>query len=85
MYGWSLIDGKCLQKLSDSLPSPSAVVELVRCGCGISNCSKICSCKQNNLPCTEIWNCEAGVDCENRDLSGEMVDEGNSNSDNELN
>ena len=73
-------DGKFIPKLSDVLSAPSAVVELVKCGCIKSKCSKKCSCKQNDLPCTELCKCEDGEDCENSDLSHGIIEGSDSNS-----
>ena len=52
--GWYMSEGKFMPKLSELFTAPSAVVELVKCGCVKSNCSKKCSCKQNMMPCTEL-------------------------------
>lgn len=49
---------------SDLPPAPSAVIELVRCGCTISKCDTLaCSCRRHELPCMEL--CVDEV-CENR-------------------
>ena len=45
--------------LSKMPPAPESVTELVRCGCSKSLCNARCSCKQNNLECTELCKCEA--------------------------
>ena len=36
--------------------------EVMKCGCVKSFCSGHCSCKNNNLPCTELCACEADPD-----------------------
>ena len=38
--GWYMSESKFMPKLSDLFSAPSAVVELVKCGCVKSNCSK---------------------------------------------
>ena len=38
--GWYMSEGKFMPKLSDLFAALSAVVELVKCGCVKSNCSK---------------------------------------------
>ena len=44
-------------------PASQAIVELVRCQCK-GNCStQRCSCRRNNLTCTDL--CLCGTDCEN--------------------
>ena len=64
--GWTQdADNSFVPTLSFVPPAPQAVVELVRCGCGVSNCSKRCTCRQNNLVCTEMCNCGADEDCAN--------------------
>ena len=42
--------------------APESVLEMVKCGCVKSFCSGHCSCKNNNLPCTELCACEADPD-----------------------
>ena len=64
--GWAQdVDRSFVPVLSLVPPAPTAVIELVRCGCGVSNCSRRCTCRQNNLVCTEMCNCGADEDCAN--------------------
>ena len=59
-------DGSCVPVVSKFPPAPEAVVELVKCACVASKCTGRCSCKVNNLPCTELCKCEAAEDsCKN--------------------
>ena len=51
--------------LSDIAEAPESVMKLVRCGCGISKCSKRCSCRRHNLTCTEACACGADEECTN--------------------
>ena len=58
--GWSSdSDGFPIPILSEVLIAPESVVELVRCGCRMSKCSKRCTCRLNNLDCTEVCKCGA--------------------------
>ena len=79
--GWHMSDGKFMPTLSNLFSAPSDVVELVKCGCIKSNCSKKCSCKKNNLPCTELCKCQGGEDCENSDISHGIIEDTDNNSD----
>ena len=72
---WYMSESKFMPKLSDEFSAPSAVVELVKCGCVKSKCLKKCSCKQNKLPCTELCRCEGGEDCENSEISHGIIED----------
>jgi hypothetical protein len=81
--GWSQEeDGSRLPIVSKVPPAPEAVVELVRCGCGVSKCSGTCSCKSNSLPCTDLCGYRAddekcnykNADQENNDADEENED-----------
>ena len=74
-------ESKFMPKHSDELSAPSAVVELVNCGCVKSNCSNKCSCKQSKLPCTELCKSEGGEDCENSEISHGIIEDTDSDSD----
>ena len=45
-------------------PAPDAVLHLVKCGCKCG-CDKKCSCKKNNIPCTELCGCAMFI-CNNK-------------------
>ena len=55
--------------LSDIAITPElisrTVIEFFRCGCGISKCSRRCSCRQHNVTCTEARACGADKECTN--------------------
>jgi len=52
-----------MPKVSDLPPAPTAVVELVKCGCGKSQCStEASSCKKHSLACTELRACDSDLD-----------------------
>ena len=59
--------------LSEVALAPESVVELVRCGCGTSKCSKRCTCRQHNLTCTEY--CKCGADKERTNTGFKEIDE----------
>ena len=62
--GWS--QERAVEELTPVLTrvplAPKSVLEMVKCGCVKSFCSGHCSCKNNNLPCTELCACEADPD-----------------------
>ena len=60
--GWKIQDNKYLPILSQIPPAPDAVLQLVRCTCEKSQCSKRCSCRSNNVVCTELCKCGRDVD-----------------------
>jgi hypothetical protein len=81
--GWSQEeDGSRLPIVSKVPPAPEAVVELVRCGCGVSKCSGTCSCKSNSLPCTDLCGCRADDEkCNNKNADQENNDADEENED----
>ena len=64
--GWNLNEDDEYQPIHCILPpAPTAVVELVKCGCKIK-CTGRCSCQKNKLPCTALckcyaWGCNSGL------------------------
>lgn len=71
MLGWQMQHDKLMPLLSKEAPAPEAVLQLIRCNCGSTNidsankCSRRCSCRQNNLVCTELCNCTGDDTCQN--------------------
>lgn len=69
--GWEKIDGKLKPLLSKVPLAPVSILQLVKCGCGQSKdgsnvCLRRCSCKRNNVICTELCNCSKYMDkCQN--------------------
>ena len=57
-FGRRSIDNKLLTVLSQIPPAPDSVMQLVRCNCEKSMCSRRCSCRGNNVVCTEL--CKSG-------------------------
>ena len=63
-------DGSMMPILSEVQTAPASVVELVRCGCKISKCAtQRCTCRLNNLTCTEMCLCEADEECNNAEYT----------------
>lgn len=62
--GWKEENERLIPILSLVAPAPDSVLQLVKCNCGATNfksttkCSGRCSCKLNNLVCTELCACE---------------------------
>ena len=63
-HGWKMAgDGYEVEWMSLP-PAPDAVLALVHCGCQKTQCTKgRCTCKQHDLPCTDLCQC---LMCENR-------------------
>ncbi len=55
--------GKIQPTTTDVPPAPLAIVELVRYQCKAHCTTQRCSCRRNNLACTDL--CLCGSDCEN--------------------
>lgn len=71
-YGWELVDEMFSPIMTDNLPAPSALIEMVSCACK-SNCTtNRCQCRKNSLNCTDMCKCE---DCENDDYEKTVTDE----------
>ena len=69
---------------SDLPPAPSAIVELVKCGCGLSKCKTYtCSCHKHNLCCTELCVCEATDGACTNNAQEPVVTEDSSDDDND--
>ncbi len=46
-------------------PAPVSVLQLVRCNCETSKCSRRFSCRGNNVVCTELPVCKCGGEGDN--------------------
>ena len=57
-YGWKYNDVKEIYEpvMTSNLPAPLSVIDLVKCDCK-KGCTKWCSCRKNELSCTEICGC----------------------------
>ncbi len=56
-------DGQMLPVTTKVLPAPQAIIELVRCQCKTDCSTQRCSCRKNNLSCTELCLCD--TECTN--------------------
>ena len=73
--GWVKQDGRYRPILSVDPVAPEAVVELLQCSCEVSFCSRRCTWRQNNLPCTNVCKCEANEHCMNTHTHDQIEDE----------
>ena len=63
-YGWEFVEEAFSPIMTDNLPAPSALIEMVSCSCK-SNClTNRCQCRKNGFICTDMCKC---VNCENDD------------------
>ena len=58
-------DGQLKPTMTDTLPAPKAIIEMVSCHCKTDCTSVRCSCRTKNLSCTEL--CQCGSECQNDD------------------
>ena len=63
-------DGMLRPITTESLPAPEAIIEMVRCRCKKDCSSRRCSCKSNDLTCTEL--CLCNTDCQNDEDSNDI-------------
>jgi hypothetical protein len=56
-------DGKFKPVMTDALPAPKAIIEMVSCQCKKDCSSHRCSCKMQRLTCTDLCQCSSA--CEN--------------------
>ena len=60
--GWSRGSNGELKPILTRVPLvPKCVLQLVKCGCRKSMCKGNCSCRTNNVQCTELCACEADI------------------------
>ena len=55
-------DGQLKPTVTNALPAPQAVIEMVSCHCKTDCSSARCSCRTRNLSCTDL--CQCSSDCE---------------------
>jgi len=56
-------DGQLKPTMTDALPAPKAIIEIVICHCK-TDCSSVkCSCRTKNLSCADL--CQCSSECEN--------------------
>jgi hypothetical protein len=56
-YGWILVEKVYIPIMTDKPAAPKAILELVKCGCKKGCISAKCSCRSNNLVCSELCSC----------------------------
>lgn len=56
-------NGQLKPTMTDALPAPKAIIEMVSCRCKADCSSARCSCRTNNLSCTDL--CQCGSECQN--------------------
>ena len=61
--GWKFENDKLVPVLMTKSPAPLGITELTKCRCTISECKRNCSCRENNLACTEACLCMADERC----------------------
>ena len=66
-FGWELDNGNLVPIMTDDLPAPTGLIELSTCTCKTGCSSGRCTCKKNNLLCTEMCKCSDA--CENSDCN----------------
>lgn len=86
-HGWKISEGTEIEVVwGDLPPAPSTLLELTHCSCRKTSCVEQqgkgkgrCSCRQHNVPCTDLCKC---VECKNsvavdgdEDDSGEDSDQ----------
>ena len=73
-------DGQLNLTIIDVPPAPKAIIDMVRCQCKGNCTSNRCSCKSNNLPCTDLSVCitycenDDDTNYENRDSDNDCDD-----------
>ena len=55
--GWRYLYQKLVPVLSRVAPAPVSVLQIVRCNCQTSKCTRRCSCRVKNVICTELCKC----------------------------
>ena len=65
-YGWNTEGDSLLPITTMVPPAPASITHLVKCGCKKNNCQSNCSCRSQQLNCSELCLCGADEDvCEN--------------------
>ena len=66
-FGWELDNGNLVLIMTDDLPAPTDVIEFVMYSCKTGCSSGRCTCKKNNVLCTEM--CKGSDEWENGDCN----------------
>ena len=82
-FGWELCNGALMPVTTEDEIAPEELITLVSCNCN-GNCSNNhCTCKKNNVACTEFCGC--GDSCENtNDVKGGEEEEEEEKQDEEV-
>ena len=68
-YGWKVEGERLVSIPTVEPPAPSAVIHLIKCGCKKNKCQSHCSCRSQNLNCSELCMCGADEEvCNNVSL-----------------
>ena len=62
-FGWESVNGNLVPTMTDAVPAPTGLIEFSMCSCKTGCSSGRCTCKKNNLLCTEMCKCSDA--CEN--------------------
>lgn len=65
--------GQILPVTTKILPAPQAIIELVRCQCKTNCSTQRCSCRKNDLTCTELCSCD--TECANDEDCNITIDD----------
>ena len=66
-FGWESDNGNLVPIMIGDLPAPTDFIELIMCSCKTGCSSGRCTCKKNNLSCTEM--CKGSDACVNSDCN----------------
>jgi hypothetical protein len=64
-HGWHYGNGVMIPTLMTQSAAPDMLLQLIRCGCTISQCTMSCKCATGHLPCTDACACAGGTGCKN--------------------
>ena len=65
-YGWEICDGVWMPICTANEIAPDDLISLVSCNCNGDCLNNHCTCKKNNVACTDFCGC--GDSCENTDM-----------------
>ena len=83
-HGWKIEEGRLGHIMTDELPAPEYCIEMAYCSCKATKCVKqYCTCRRNNLQCTDLCNCEDCENCEDLATDVQFEDEGTSDEEEE--
>ena len=75
-HGWTIEEDRLCPIMMDELPAPEYCIDMIHCNCKATKCATgHCSCKKNNLGCTDLCNCEECENCEDLATDVQFDDE----------